>query len=175
MLVSLGVRAPRANVAAWPPLASAMAVAIPCAAILVFFGVRLCDGREPRSPRCGAIWTPAWSGGAANRYAEYQNWRWPDPSADLWYSRRLAQICREQQPNGSFACKPSSRPVWPPNAPPKPLKPNLTLITTWRHSTRARTISCAPSRACAPSISYAPNWYQGALDARSGPAGCSRG
>jgi len=31
-------------------------------------------------------------GDAADRYAEYDHWRWPGPSADLWYSRRLAQI-----------------------------------------------------------------------------------
>jgi hypothetical protein len=29
---------------------------------------------------------------AANRYAAYEHWRWPGASADLWYSRRLAQI-----------------------------------------------------------------------------------
>src|ERR1039458_5403717 len=52
--------------------------------------------------------------------------------------------------NGSFGCRPSNRPVWPPNAPPKPLKPHLTLITTWLHSMRVRTISCSLRRACAP-------------------------
>jgi tetratricopeptide (TPR) repeat protein len=68
-----------------------VAVAVPCAVILVFFGVRLWIAESllaavRRDLDAGLV------GEAANRYAEYQNWRWPGPSADLWYSRRLAQI-----------------------------------------------------------------------------------
>ena len=68
-----------------------VAVAAPCAAILVFFGVRLSVAESllaamRRDLDSGLV------GDAANRYAEYLHWRWPGPSADLWYSRRLAQI-----------------------------------------------------------------------------------
>ena len=90
MLVSLGVGAalpPWPVGRRWPRVA----VAVPCAVILVFFGVRLWIAESllaavRRDLDAGLV------GEAANRYAEYQNWRWPGPSADLWYSRRLAQI-----------------------------------------------------------------------------------
>src|ERR1035441_10687231 len=68
-----------------------VAVAAPCAAILVFFGVRLAIAESLLAVvrrDLDATLVDA----AANRYAEYLNWRWPSPSADLWYSRRLAQI-----------------------------------------------------------------------------------
>jgi tetratricopeptide (TPR) repeat protein len=73
------------------------AVAVSFAAILVFFGLRvwIADGllaavrRDLDSNRVGD---------AAERYAEYQKWRWTGPSADLWYSRRLAQIAASNAP-----------------------------------------------------------------------------
>ena len=90
MLVSLGVRAPLPT---WPPGRrwQRMAVAIPCAAILVFFGLRLWMA-ESLLAAVRRDLDASLVGDAANRYAEYEHWRWPDPSADLWYSRRLAQI-----------------------------------------------------------------------------------
>jgi O-antigen ligase len=68
-----------------------LAVAVPCAAILVFFGVRLGIAETllaaaRRDLDAGLV------DAAATRYAQYQNWRWPNPGADLWYSRRLVQI-----------------------------------------------------------------------------------
>jgi hypothetical protein len=90
MLISLSVPA------ALPPLPAGrrwlgVAFAVPCAAILLFFGVRLWVAesllaavrRDLDGNRVGD---------AVNRFAEYRNWRWPGPGADLWYSRRLAQI-----------------------------------------------------------------------------------
>jgi len=71
----------------WP----CVAVAATCAAILVFFGVRLAIAEsllaEARRDLDATLVDDA-----AERYAEYLHWRWPSPSADLWYSRRLAQI-----------------------------------------------------------------------------------
>ena len=58
MLVSLSVPASLAGAAdgsRW----LRVAVAVPCAVLLVFFAVRLWIA-ERRSPRCAAIWTPAW-------------------------------------------------------------------------------------------------------------------
>ncbi len=68
-----------------------VAVAVPCAAILMFFGVRLAIaesllGATRRDLDAGLV------DAAATHYAQYQNWRWPNPAADLWYSRRLVQI-----------------------------------------------------------------------------------
>jgi hypothetical protein len=90
MLVSLSVRAP---LTPWPVGRRwpRVAVAVPCAAILVFFSMRLwiAEGLLAATRRdldAGLV------GAAANRYVQYQNWCWPYPSADLWYSRRLAQI-----------------------------------------------------------------------------------
>jgi tetratricopeptide (TPR) repeat protein len=90
MLVSLSVGEARRT---WPLGRRwlRVAVAIPCAFILVFSGVRLAMAETAlaavrRDLDSGQV------GGASERYAEYQNWRWPGPSADLWYSRRLAQI-----------------------------------------------------------------------------------
>ncbi|MGA2742583.1 MAG: O-antigen ligase family protein [Bryobacteraceae bacterium] len=90
MLVSLNTRRPvqpRPAAHRWPRLA----VAIPCAAILVFFGVRLWIA-ESLLAAVRRDLDAALVGDAASRYAEYENWRWPYASADLWYSRRLAQI-----------------------------------------------------------------------------------
>src|ERR1700691_4631651 len=90
MLVSLSVRTPsqsRPVARAWPRLL----VALPCAAILVFFGVRLWISESLLAATRRDL-DAALVGDAANRYAEYRNWRWPYGSADLWYSRRLAQI-----------------------------------------------------------------------------------
>src|ERR1700691_3161347 len=90
MLVSLSVRAPLTPWPVgrrWPRVAAA----VPCAAILVFFSMRLwiAEGLLAATRRdldAGLV------GAAANRYVQYQSWCWPYPSADLWYSRRLAQI-----------------------------------------------------------------------------------
>jgi tetratricopeptide (TPR) repeat protein len=90
MLVSVGIGeplAPRPPGRRWPLLAAA----VPCAAVLVYFGVRLWMAESAlaavrRDLDAGRI------AAAADRYAEYERWRWPGSSADLWYSRRLAQI-----------------------------------------------------------------------------------
>jgi hypothetical protein len=71
----------------WPRVA----IAAPCAALLLFFGVRLWIADSllaavRRDLDAGRV------GDAVNHYAAYRNWRWPGPGADLWYSRRLAQI-----------------------------------------------------------------------------------
>ncbi len=90
MLVSLsmGAALPRSPVGRrWPRVA----VAVPCAVILAFFGVRLTMAETALAAARRDL-DASLVGDAANRYAEYQNWRWPGPSADLWYSRRLAQI-----------------------------------------------------------------------------------
>jgi tetratricopeptide (TPR) repeat protein len=90
MLVSLSIGAalPRSPVGRrWPRVA----VAVPCAVILAFFGVRLTMAETALAAARRDL-DASLVGDAANRYAEYQNWRWPGPSADLWYSRRLAQI-----------------------------------------------------------------------------------
>jgi O-antigen ligase len=67
------------------------AAAVPCAAVLVFFGVRLSMAESA----LGAVRRDLDAnqlGDADTHYAEYQRWRWPGGSADLWYSRRLAQL-----------------------------------------------------------------------------------
>jgi O-antigen ligase len=90
MLVSLGVGAvpPSHPVSGrWARLA----VAVPCAAILVFFAVRLAIA-ETLLTAVRRDLDARLVDDAATRYAEYLRWRWPSPSADLWYSRRLAQI-----------------------------------------------------------------------------------
>lgn len=68
-----------------------LAAAVPCAAVLVFFGVRLwmaetALGAVRRDLDLNQV------GDAENHYAEYQRWRWTGGSADLWCSRRLAQL-----------------------------------------------------------------------------------
>ena len=86
--LSLGAALPRSPVGRrWPRVA----VAVPCAVILAFFGVRLTMAETALAAARRDL-DASLVGDAANRYAEYQNWRWPGPSADLWYSRRLAQI-----------------------------------------------------------------------------------
>jgi O-antigen ligase len=71
----------------WPRLAAAIC----CAGVLVVFGVRLCVA-ESLLAAVRRDLDATLLGDAANRYAEYENWRWPAAGADLWYSRRLAQI-----------------------------------------------------------------------------------
>ncbi|MGA3075019.1 MAG: O-antigen ligase family protein [Bryobacteraceae bacterium] len=71
----------------WPRVAVAMI----CASVWVVFGMRLWMAEISlaavrRDLDAGLV------GEAANQYAEYEHWRWPGASADLWYSRRLAQI-----------------------------------------------------------------------------------
>jgi len=90
MLVTLSVRTalpPWPAGRRWPRVAAALC----CAAVLTVFGVRLTMTETAlaavrRDLDSGLV------GDAASRYAQYQDWRWPSPSADLWYSRRLAQI-----------------------------------------------------------------------------------
>ena len=90
MLVSRSVRtapAPLPVGSRWPRAT----VAVPCAAVMVLFGVRLCMAETHlaaarRDLAAGLV------SEASKRYADYQRWRWPGASADLWYSRRLAQI-----------------------------------------------------------------------------------
>ena len=71
----------------WPRLV----LALPYAAVLLFFGVCLAMAEttlaeSQRDLDAGRVRD------AGIRYAEYGRWRWPGPGADLWYSRRLAQI-----------------------------------------------------------------------------------
>jgi hypothetical protein len=90
MLVSLSVpvvQPPLAVGRRWPRAA----VALPYAAILAIFGVRLWAAEGLLAAARGDLDAGLVSD-AATRYAQYQNWRWPNPAADLWYSRRLAQI-----------------------------------------------------------------------------------
>jgi tetratricopeptide (TPR) repeat protein len=90
LLVSITGRAsPRPVTVArrWPRLAAVL----PCATLLVFFGLRLTMaeialGAVRRDLDANQV------GDAENQYAQYQRWRWPGGSADLWYSRRLAQL-----------------------------------------------------------------------------------
>ena len=90
MLVSLSVPAalpPWPVGRRWPRVA----VATICAGVWVVFGMRLWMAESAlaavrRDLDAGLV------GEAANRYAAYEHWRWPGASADLWYSRRLAQI-----------------------------------------------------------------------------------
>lgn len=72
-----------------------LAVAVPCAAVLTFFGVRLWMAETALAAARRDL--DAYQVGDANsRYEEYQRWRWPGSSADLWYSRRLAEIASSQ-------------------------------------------------------------------------------
>jgi len=69
----------------------ALAAAISFAGLLVVFAVRLLAAEiELASVRrdldAGAV------SRAAGQFARYQHWRLPGASADLWYSRRLAQV-----------------------------------------------------------------------------------
>ncbi len=90
MLVSLSVTT---------PVAAALrdrqwmrwAVAIPCAAILAFFGWRLAMAETALAATRTELHDNRLSE-AADDYAEYERWRWPGTSSDLWHSRRLAQI-----------------------------------------------------------------------------------
>lgn len=96
MLVSLTVPVVRAILPAAGFLAGGtrlwrMAVVVPCAGTLVFFGVRLCMAETLLNATSRDLDAGQLSA-AANHYAEYQKWRWPGAGADLWYSRRLAQI-----------------------------------------------------------------------------------
>jgi O-antigen ligase len=90
LLVSIGVRAappPWPAGRRWPRGAAAVC----CAGVLVVFGVRLAMA-ETLLAAARRDLDANLVGDAANRYAEYEKWRWPGASADLWYSRRLAQI-----------------------------------------------------------------------------------
>lgn len=90
MLVSLSIPArlaARPTRSRWLPAA----VAVPCAVILVFFAVRLWMA-ETALAAVRRDLDSNLVGDAAGRYSEYEQWRWPSRSADLWYSRRLAQI-----------------------------------------------------------------------------------
>jgi len=90
MLVSLSIGTalpPRPPSRRWPRVAAAVC----CAGVLAVFGARLWMAETAlaavrRDLDAGRV------GDAANRYADYEHWRWRGPSADLWYSRRLAQI-----------------------------------------------------------------------------------
>ena len=87
MLVALTVReTPSQRSALWLRIA-----AVPFAAALVFFGVRLLIA-ESELAAVRRDLDAARIEDAARHYAAYDNYRWPGASADLWYSRRLAQI-----------------------------------------------------------------------------------
>jgi tetratricopeptide (TPR) repeat protein len=90
MLVSIGVRAPLPPQPAgrrW----SRVVAAICCAGVLVVFGVRLWMA-ESLLAAVRRDLDANLLNAAVDRYAEYETWRWPAASADLWYSRRLAQF-----------------------------------------------------------------------------------
>jgi len=90
MLVSLGIGAPLPSWPVsrrWPRVAAAAC----CAGVLIVFGVRLTMAETVLAAARRSLDAVLVSD-AANRYAQYEHWRWPGPSADLWYSRRLAQI-----------------------------------------------------------------------------------
>jgi len=67
------------------------AVATICAGVWVISGIRL-SMAESALDAVRRDLDASLVGEAANQYAEYEHWRWPGASADLWYSRRLAQI-----------------------------------------------------------------------------------
>jgi tetratricopeptide (TPR) repeat protein len=71
----------------WPRLL----VATFGAGVLAIFAVRLCVAETTLAAVRRDLDANLVTDGA-NRYAEYEHWRWPGASADLWYSRRLAQI-----------------------------------------------------------------------------------
>ncbi|MGD0363220.1 MAG: O-antigen ligase family protein [Bryobacteraceae bacterium] len=90
MLVSLSVREPLAARPVgrrWPGIAAAACLA----SLWLVFGLRLALAETAladvrRDLDSGSI------SAAANHYAAYERWRWQGASADLWYSRRLAQL-----------------------------------------------------------------------------------
>jgi len=90
MLVSLAIPA---ALSPWPPSRRwpRVAAAVACAAILLFFGARLWAAETALAAVRRDLDANLLED-AAQRYTEYERWRWPGPSADLWYSRRLAQI-----------------------------------------------------------------------------------
>ena len=130
-----------------------------CASVWLVFGVRLALAEtRPRrgAPRSGfrigfrrsqplcRIRALALAGRAARTCGTRGDWRsWPEAAAIATCGRR-----------------PFNRPAWPPNAPPRPPKPLLTLITTWPHSTRARTISARTEQSLRAAIFDAPNWFK---------------
>jgi len=96
MLVSLSVGSalpPSPAGRRWPRMAAAVA----CAAVLVVFAVRLTMA-ETALATVRRDLDSGLFGDAANRFAEYERWRWPGAGADLWYSRRLAQIAGSNAP-----------------------------------------------------------------------------
>lgn len=69
------------------------AAAVPCAAVLAYFGVRLWSAETALAAVRRALDAnnlPA----AESCYAGYEKWRWPGVSADFWYSRRLVLVAR---------------------------------------------------------------------------------
>ncbi|HVN06632.1 MAG TPA: O-antigen ligase family protein [Bryobacteraceae bacterium] len=87
MLVSLTVHeTPSVRPALWLRVAT-----VPFAAVLVFCGVRLYVA-ESELAAVRRDLDAARIGDAARHYAAYEKSRWPGAGADLWYSRRLAQI-----------------------------------------------------------------------------------
>ena len=90
LLVSLTFRAPLEPGPAgrrWPR----MTLAIIFASVLMVFGVRLWLAETALAAvRRDLDWNRLSEADA--HYADYQSWRWPAASADLWYSRRLAQL-----------------------------------------------------------------------------------
>jgi len=135
-----------------------LGAAVPCAAVLVFFGVRLWMSETA----LGAVRRDLDAelvGDAANHYADYQHWRLPGGSADLWYSRRLAQLAvgnaapavrfQAFQLSG-MAAERATRTV------EDPFNAYYNLAAYYaRRSDFAHTEQCLRT-----SISYAPNWFK---------------
>ncbi|HTT66028.1 MAG TPA: O-antigen ligase family protein [Bryobacteraceae bacterium] len=71
----------------WPGVAAAVC----CAGVWAVFGVRLAMA-ETALARVRRDLEAYRVVAAARDFSGYQRWRWPGDSADLWYSRRLAQI-----------------------------------------------------------------------------------
>jgi tetratricopeptide (TPR) repeat protein len=90
MLVSLSVRTPlpACPVGRRRPR---VAASLCFAGVWAVFGVRLIVAETALSAARRDL-DSARVGDAATHYAQYERWRGPGPSADLWYSRRLAQI-----------------------------------------------------------------------------------
>jgi O-antigen ligase len=92
MLVSLtcvSPAKPRPDRRRWPLLAGAL----PLAAVFAFIGFHLILSDSALAAVRGDLEAGKLAD-ATNHYAMYDRWRLPGASADLWYSRRLAQLAQ---------------------------------------------------------------------------------
>ena len=135
-----------------------LAVAAPCAIVLSVFAIRMWLAESAlAAARSDLDWDRV--SDAAGHYAEYQHWRWPGGSADLWYSRRLAQIAGGKadrmvrlqafQEAGAAAQRATQTCEAPFNA-----YYNLAAFNARRNDFPAT------ERSLRSAISYAPNWFK---------------